>query len=475
MEFAIDWAQSPGESWRYDLREAQIGEAAPRFAPLQRHVMEIYGVTLLLDGEALIDACDDFVAALSGRLNGFWLPKAQAAVEIVANVAATQFTIRDQNLRDTWQEGVALHLYFRKEGQTAQAAKVTAVTLSGGNEMVTVDANVSVDATWEAMRLAYVRLASDDEEAEFEAENLQVRRLRVEELTAEYADLETGQTPIWLYRFYTKVRGGTISESWHFTSLDEDVASTLSGTISSTNFLSRPITHGSLRRTLKADREDTTIKTFWEAGNPLQKFLPLDLLEPLWLEIYEATLALPHNTTLRFIGEVRRPTMNGNEISAPCAGLLDVLGRQFPRMIIGPRCNHFLFDAGCGLNKASFGKDATIATIGPADVLVSGPDLAGLVGGYFAFGWIETEEGEKRTILGSSAADGEEIEIRINAPFIRTEETMTATLYPGCDGNVSTCRSAKFNNLTNFGGMPYVTKNLTVRAMEAETSHGNKK
>jgi hypothetical protein len=352
--------------------DRKLGEAAPRIAPLQQHVIEIHAVTLLLETDAKIQIFDDFTAALAGRLNGFWLPKPMAVVEIVGNVAATQFTIRNQNLRDTWQEGVPLHFYFRKAGQAAKAAKVTAVALSGSDELVTVDVSVSVDETWEAMRLAYVRLASDEEEGEFEADGLQVRRLRVEELTAEYTSLELGITPVWLYRFYTKVRGGAIGESWHFTSLDQNVASTLNGTIASTSFLSKPMTHGGLRRTLKADREDTTLKTFWEAGSPLLKFLPLDLLQPLWVEIHETTLAAPNTTTVLFIGEVRRPTINGSEISAPCAGLLDVLGRQFPRPTIGPRCNNFLFDPGCGLNKASFGKAATILTISDTKVIVTG-------------------------------------------------------------------------------------------------------
>ena len=43
--------------------------------------------------------------------------------------------------------------------------------------------------------------------------------------------------------------------------------------------------------------------------------------------------------------------------------------------------------------------------------------------------------------------------------FISLPNTVTTgdlfTAYPGCDKMQSTC-SGKFNNLTNFGGMPYV-------------------
>jgi hypothetical protein len=94
---------------------------------------------------------------------------------------------------------------------------------------------------------------------------------------------------------------------------------------------------------------------------------------------------------------------------------------------------------------------------------------------WFAYGWLETAAGEKRTILNSLAASGNNVELALNTPLIRATAEAAVTVYPGCDLTVDTCRSAKFNNLVNFRGTPYVAKNLTVRAMEAETAHGNKK
>jgi hypothetical protein len=72
---------------------------------------------------------------------------------------------------------------------------------------VTLDAAVSVDATWLAYRLRYVRLASDIEKGRFIVENRMAREIRVVELPEEYAVIETQRAPVWLIHLLDRDAG----------------------------------------------------------------------------------------------------------------------------------------------------------------------------------------------------------------------------------------------------------------------------
>ena len=191
--FAINWAQNPGRRFRYDLKELQLGFGSPANEASALHVVHGFEFRFELTTDQEISNCDGFTA--SGRAAAFWLPSPVEAMQVYAGVSTTQFDVVDQQLAETLADHPSVHLWFTKEGQTAQAAKISTVVDQGnGRERVTLTSalGVAVDETWTAQRLHLVRLAEDTERAKFTAEGWQTRTLRVVEVPLEYNQIGTG-------------------------------------------------------------------------------------------------------------------------------------------------------------------------------------------------------------------------------------------------------------------------------------------
>ena len=184
--YPFNWAEALQKSFSFDLRAMQIGFGPEFFSPKQLHVVRGFEFSTLAACPGDIAWLEDFFNQLYGPLTGFWLPTDQQEITVKAAVDSTHFDIVAQNLVDTWQDSPAIYLWFTKLGVTPQAAKITgAATIDTSTERVTVDATVVVDATCKVSRLLYVRLAGDEEQAEFIAEQFQRRTVRVVELPTE--------------------------------------------------------------------------------------------------------------------------------------------------------------------------------------------------------------------------------------------------------------------------------------------------
>lgn len=133
-----------------------------------------------------------------------------------------------------------------------------------------------------------------------------------------------------------------------------------------------------------------------------------------------------------------------------------LLNQNFPKNLFQPGCGNSLYDGSCTLIKASFGVsgaaavNSTISTINTSS-LSNATD-------YFTLGSIKftsganagVERGIKTYTHGSPSI------ITLMSPFPVAPAAADAfTIYPGCDKTQATC-SAKFNNLANFRGYPYV-------------------
>jgi uncharacterized phage protein (TIGR02218 family) len=477
FEFPIDWSKSVNGLLEYNLREIKIGFGPEQFAATQLHVVNGFKFEVELVTDAEIAAFDSFFASIYGNLQGFWLPSPRAAFSISGGLNSTQFLVTDQDLAATIADHPSQYIYFRKEGLTSQIAKIDAVTdLGNGSERVTLNAalNPAIDATWSAYRLHYVKLAEDTERGEFLAEGWQNRELKVAELPTEYAAAELGTQPVYLYHFWSEF-GGAALQHWYFTSHYQAITS--NGQV----YTAKPINHSSLRQSLKADRAEVTIDALYETGHPLAQFVPTNQGLPLWVEIYEATVPVPNTTTLLFTGRVLRAPLRGKKQSAQCASILDVMGRKFPRVIIGLRCPHMLYDANtCKVNRSARAKAATLSLITSNNVIqVTGAALNGIAANWFAEGHIETGSGstfEVRKILQSTVISSTLQELALNAPFKMAQVGQAVTVLDGCDGRYVTCRD-KFANLANYGGFPFVPPtNPTIRGIPVNpTAGGGKK
>lgn len=488
FDLDINWAATPKKMFSYDLRELSLAFAAPRFERLQSHTSQAIEFELPLDTESKLAAWDEFTEALSGRLSGFWFASPFAALGILPDVSANdQFLIRNQGFQIWCQDHPCQHLVFTKRGQAPQFARIRVTdpvqATADGRERVFLEDAVAtvVDETWDCCKLLYVRLASDEETAESYGEGRQVRTVRVIELPTEYAQIESGQVPVYLYEF--AIVNGGVTQLYRQTGLNQDIAS------HGSSFHSFSVAHRDLVKSLRADREELVLESWHEEGNPLSLFIPFKLPAPLWVRVYETTFADPETRTLIFTGKVLSVGNEGRKLTAKCAGVLDVLGRRFPRFYIQPRCNHFVYDAHCKATLNQCGGNIRFLSGRFVKVDLSSPPFPNRPESaefnFFGLGWVEVGSGatfERRSILQSSALtkyqtgpDRWEMALNLDRPFDHAIVGNLMQLIPGCDGSYVACVT-KFGNGARYGGFDNIpTTNPSVRAMKADNPSGNKK
>jgi hypothetical protein len=471
FDFEIDWSRLPSARFEYDLRALEIGFGPPAFAPLQDHVVHGFQFEVLMDSPNRIAAVESFFDSVQGRLQGFWLPGPQEAFRIVAPVDASNFDIASQGLAQTFGEHPANHVLFTKPGRSSVATQMLAVADNGnGTERVTIKSAAQIDATWRAWPLHYVRLAQDLEQGTFEAEGVLVYSVRVVELPTEYALAETGQRPVFLYHIWSEFNGA--AQHWHYTSYPLDLE------LGGQEYLAKRITHGALSLSSKADREEVSIETLYEPGNPLSLLFPLRLSTPLWVEILEGNLANGSLPTPVFRGLALSASVQGTKETVRCASAMDSMRANVPCMMLQPRCNYRLYEPNtCRVNPDLHQIAVTLVSASRREAIVSGAGLTGKAAQYFSEGWVQFGTGatfEVRTVLGSTAEDSGEVTLILNAPLAYATAADVGLLYPGCDGTTGAC-ALKFSNFANWGGHRIPLRNLALKAMEIKVGSGGKK
>jgi uncharacterized phage protein (TIGR02218 family) len=120
------------------------------------------------------------------------------------------------------------------------------------------------------------------------------------------------------------------------------------------------------------------------------------------------------------------------------------LGTSFPARRWQSPCNHLLYDARCGINRADYDHSTTITSITGSRIRVA--TLPWTVKEGVGGEVVNNSTGERRTIRSH---DGDVV--RLKLPFAYAEPGQSITLYQGCDHTAVTCRD-KFNNLDEYGG-----------------------
>jgi hypothetical protein len=478
------------QSFAYDLRELLKGFGAPGYRPLANNVVNGFELKAILDGAAAIKAWDCLTAGLPGRAAGFWLADPLCVFDVVSSPAANVVRVTDSDFAAVWAADPAVYVVFRKEGAADKFAKITAAAdVGGGLEEITLDANVSVDASWLAYRLRYVRLASDTEKGSFEVENRMVRMVRVVELPEEYAAVETGLAPIWFYTFWINTPGGPTY--WRLTSYAEGKNS--NGHL----FASENLTHGAIKRSTEA-AEECEVQGERLDGNIFGLFPDLSL--PLWVQIEEATVGAPDATEVLFVGIAQKGPMSGRDAKIKFSSFLDALGQDVPGFILQPRCNYRVFGPGCNLVAATYEKAVLIAAISADRLVIDLKGAAGAITGnnvngfdiasdnYFALGWLEFGAGSTyqltttlKSVHVNVSIGGGPVNVGVRVWLSRPLQAAAvvgsaATLRPGCDGSIDACNLKYGNWPNNYGGHPFIpTKNPSLPPLTSGTASGAKK
>jgi uncharacterized phage protein (TIGR02218 family) len=131
------------------------------------------------------------------------------------------------------------------------------------------------------------------------------------------------------------------------------------------------------------------------------------------------------------------------------------LSMQLPAVILQPGCTNTLFDARCGLVKASFAEANIVQAGSTVNKVLS---LSAKGDGYYDNGQIAFTSGANAGLVKAVkqyfSTGGPFFTFNSPLPFVPNAGDAFIA-YPGCDKTQATCTS-KFFNLVNFEGFPYV-------------------
>lgn len=153
-----------------------------------------------------------------------------------------------------------------------------------------------------------------------------------------------------------------------------------------------------------------------------------------------------------FTGVVADVSAGSGRVTLNVSSDLVYLNAAFPRNYFLPQCNHALFDAGCGLAKATFAVAGTVDSGTVTAITDAGLTQAS---GYFAQGYVVISSGVNAGLTRSIKDFASGVLTLLYPLPAACSVGDTFTVYPGCDKTQATC-SAKFANLARFRGFPYV-------------------
>jgi uncharacterized phage protein (TIGR02218 family) len=153
------------------------------------------------------------------------------------------------------------------------------------------------------------------------------------------------------------------------------------------------------------------------------------------------------DTIVLWKGRVGGARLSGSELILALEPIATSLRRPGLRARYQLLCRHALYSAGCGVAKASFRADGTVAAVNGTAIQIAA--AASQSDGWWVGGMLDTNSGA-RLIVGHSADT-----VILVSPMPTLAIGTPVRLYAGCDHSTTTCQG-RFNNLVNYGGFPYI-------------------
>lgn len=158
-----------------------------------------------------------------------------------------------------------------------------------------------------------------------------------------------------------------------------------------------------------------------------------------------------------FSGRVSEVSTSRFEAKITINSDLELLNIQMPKNLYQPSCIHAVYDTGCAASKSYV---SAMALSNSTNRIINAQ--ISQAAGWFNEGIIEflsgANAGVTRTIKTHTT---NRIEVTLTLPNI-VQVGDTFRLLAGCDRTMTTCK-AKFNNLLNYRGYPYLPQNETIR------------
>lgn len=444
-------------------REAQgFGVSTPW--RVQSYAQRIYRMKFILE-RSDIRALEEFFDARRGQMEGFWLPTWNADFRLANAVGSSDatFQVEASGFPDFFaiHPGNARVAFILKDG-TICPNTITGAVDQSPLEAIQFASSSGVDCPVDTLvsHLVYVRFNSDELPFQYTTDSLAEADIEFLELPTEYAETEAGERPAWLY----EVTQG--SSFWHWTSHG---ASIVAG---SQQWEPEDITHTQIKKSTDCFDEGVTLKIgLRSAGNPFYQFLSGPPPAPLHVKIYKVLFPdLAFGSPVYEADVLNVSFAERGVVEATLSSVLGVAEARVPRVLVQGLCNWQLYDsATCQVAESPRRISAVISAVGTT--WIESPSFS--VGdNYLALGKIVFGS-ETRLIIAHTGS-----RVTLNAAFRATATAgAKVTAWPGCDKTLNTCL-AKFNNVLNFGGCPYVPlKNPQLEALNppSQDTGGSKK
>lgn len=216
---------------------------------------------------------------------------------------------------------------------------------------------------------------------------------------------------------------------------------------------------------IEVDEMDLTVyasPTLLINGVPFLQAVQRGAMDGASVRLDRAFMSVPPavvGTLYQFGGNVASVRAGRSNAQFKIKSDLELLNVQMPRNLYQPGCLHTLYDTDCGLTKAAL-KVSSAASTGSTDSVIDAALAQG--DGHFSLGTVAftggANSGMTRTIKQHASGA---LQLILPLP-VAPSAGDTFDCYPGCDKQQATC-TAKFNNLTNFRGMPYIPVPETAR------------
>lgn len=245
-----------------------------------------------------------------------------------------------------------------------------------------------------------------------------------------------GGKPVELYRF---VRGSRV---WLYTTADKPVVH------QGDTYNPQTMRRGEMPQ--NEERDNATLDIFLDLRLDLvQEFISGATSAPTTVMVLrkhrDEVLGTEH--AVMFVGNIAVVSFGEEEVHITCTPIQKSVQRKIPRWLFQPQCNHMLYDAYCGVNKAAFTDPGTISAIVGRTLTV--PEAASKADGWYSGGYVTDGE----TFAFIQQHTGSQLLLLSLSNHIQVGHAITITA--GCDRDAATC-AAKFGNLPNFMGFPFV-------------------
>lgn len=172
------------------------------------------------------------------------------------------------------------------------------------------------------------------------------------------------------------------------------------------------------------------------------------------LQVGESPTFATQRVVYRGLVRAVKFTDGGHTALIAAASLRSKSLRNLPRFGYQSGCNHLLYDSNCQISQASFQLTATVSAQTGTLITVPGAGSPPYGANYFRGGFVRPAgEVDFRLVVAQS---GDVLDIV--APFQSSLVGLSVDAFAGCDHNLFTDCSVKFNNAINYGGHAFVPK-----------------